>query len=345
MITTGKINVIFDEEFENIFMALTIKDFNSLGFSFGDSVNITFDNGVELLDVPYYSGYYGFIEQLQLTGYPGDPYIKLARNCGNPTWYEFKMKDNTIAEISLEEKAKYIEVQELFSLEYSNYREDFSSDEIYSNFRELKGGNIKEHYFYRSTSPCDNLHNRASFTDNLIKQHGIRCVLNLSNNEKRYEAFVKKDDFNSPYYDSLYRSGNVLLLQLNVNYHNQEFQKKLANGFMEMTKHEGPVLAHCMEGKDRTGFVSAMILSLAGASYQDIINDYMLTYSNYYNITKESNPKKYEAILDNVYDFLYNIAATKDFRNADLKLGAENYLKKGGLSDSQIKKIEDFINK
>ena len=57
----------------------------------------------------------------------------------------------------------------------------------------------------------------------------------------------------------------------------------------------------------------------------------MITYDNYYKVTKEKDPEKYEAILGNVYDFLYCLC------------GAENYLRRGGLSDAQIEKIEAYL--
>lgn len=347
-ITTGKQNAIFDDEFENIFISIPIKQFNEMGFSFGDSINIYFDNGTIIEDIPYFSGYYAQVEELMLCGYPGDPYIKLARNCGNPTWNEFNMNSDSKLEITLNEKGKYLDIQELFSLEYSDNKDDFKTDEMYSNFRELVGGNIKHKYFFRSTSPCDNLHKRASCADSLVRSSGINLVLNLSNSESKYESFVLKDDFNSPYYDSLYRNGNVLLLQLNVNYWSKEFKKKLADGFRQMIKKQGPVLIHCVEGKDRTGFVCATLLSLAKASYQEIIDDYMLTYDNYYLINKENNPKKYNAILKNIYDFLYCIGngmRNVELDKLDLYNGIKNYLKDGGLNDEEIRELERYISK
>ena len=72
----------------------------------------------------------------------------------------------------------------------------------------------------------------------------------------------------------------------------------------------------------------------------------METYANYYGITKESQPDKYDAILVNVYDFLYCMCdADNDtaIDTLDLKAGAENYLRKGGLSEDQIAKIEAYI--
>ena len=348
MITTGKKKVIYDEEFENIYIDITIKQFNELGFDFGDSVNIYFSDGHTELNIPYYSGYYSPVEHLQLTGYPGDPYIKIARNCGNPTWDEFGMNDDTTVEIVLDEKAKYLDIQELFSLKYSDDRDDFASDEMFVNFRALKGGNIKENYFYRSTSPCDNLHNRASYTDKILKAHDIKYVINLSNNAKRYEAFLEKEDFNSPYYHSLYCDNNVSLWLLNVNYRSQEFKKKVADGLLEMSKHEGPVVIHCAEGKDRTGFVCALILGLVGANAQEIVDDYMITYDNYYHITKQSSPKRYEAISNNIHDFIHSVCDKQtdiDFYDLDIYRGCKDYLKQGGLNDEEISEIENYIKK
>ena len=87
-------------------------------------------------------------------------------------------------------------------------------------------------------------------------------------------------------------------------------------------------------------------MALADAPAKEIIDDYMLTYFNYYGITKEGMPKKYDAILDNVYDFFYCMCDAEKgtpVDTLDLKRGAENYLKKGGLTDEQIEEIEDYI--
>ena len=87
---------------------------------------------------------------------------------------------------------------------------------------------------------------------------------------------------------------------------------------------------------------------LAGATADEIVDDYMITYYNYYRITKEDKPEKYEAILGNVRDFFYCICKAEDgadIRSLDLKAGAENYLRRGGLNDSQIARIEEYINK
>jgi protein-tyrosine phosphatase len=41
----------------------------------------------------------------------------------------------------------------------------------------------------------------------------------------------------------------------------------------------GPVLFHCTQGKDRTGWVAALLLGLAGVPESDIVTNYLLTNS------------------------------------------------------------------
>ena len=53
--------------------------------------------------------------------------------------------------------------------------------------------------------------------------------------------------------------------------------KAILNG---ITSSDQPVLYHCSAGKDRTGIVSALILSILNVDRQVIVDDYML--SNYY---------------------------------------------------------------
>lgn len=344
--TTGEVGVLKDSEFGNVFIDLTIDEFNALGFTFGDSINVTFDNGQTITDIPYYSGYYVPVGELIAVGYPGYPHVMIARNYGAPTWDEFKVTDSTKVTATLNEKGKYLDVQELYALSYSDERKDFDSDVIFANFREVKGGNMKKGGFYRSASPCDNQHKRAAYANRFAEENKIGFVINLSDNEEKYNSYTKAADFESEYYDSLYKEGNVLLLAMNANYRSEAFAKTISEALLEMTNHEGPVLVHCVEGKDRTGFVCTLMLALSDATADEIIDDYMITYDNYYGVTKEEKPDKYEAILGNVYDFFYclcDVEKGTDIYSLDLKAGAENYLRMGGLNDSQINRIEEYL--
>ena len=345
-VTTGSNGVVRDEDFGNVYLALTIDEFNALGFAFGDSVNVAFDNGLAFDDLPYYSGYYTPVGDLLACGYPGYPHVVIARNYGASTWEEFEMTEDSMVTVTLNERGKYRGTEELFALGYSDFREEYDSDSAFANFREVQGGSLRENGFYRSASPCDNQHNRAAYANAFAEEYGIRFVINLSDNETKYLSYTEAQDFGSAYYDGLYREGNVLLLAMNANYRSDEFAATLCAALAEMTSHEGPCLIHCVEGKDRTGFACALLLALADASLEEIMDDYMITYENYYRVTKESEPERYAAILENVYDFLYCMCDAEKgtaLETLDLKAGAENYLRRGGLSQEQIAEIEAFI--
>ena len=137
----------------------------------------------------------------------------------------------------------------------------------------------------------------------------------------------------------MYESDNVIPLDMNADYHSEDFARKVAEGFVAISEQEGPYLIHCVEGKDRTGFVCALAEALAGASYEEIVDDYMLSYENYYDITEESDPESYDAIktlnIDGMLTYLAGCEA-EELPSADLAAGARKYLRSAGMSDAQI---------
>ncbi|MDI2030937.1 tyrosine-protein phosphatase [Saccharopolyspora sp. TS4A08] len=56
--------------------------------------------------------------------------------------------------------------------------------------------------------------------------------------------------------------------------------KKLVEVFRHVLAADGPALVHCAAGKDRTGVVSAMLLSAAGVRPDAIVADYVRTDKN-----------------------------------------------------------------
>ena len=371
-VTTGEIGVEHDTEFGGTYIGLTIDQFNKLGFAFGDSVDIAFRGGKTLEDVPYYSGYYVPVGSLLLCGYPGYPHPVIARNFGNSSWEEFGMTEDSKVTVTLREKGKYLSSQEFYSLKYSDERKDFDSDVIFANFRELRGGNLRAGAVYRSASPIDNQHKRASYANALAEKYGIAFALNLSDTQEKYQKHVAGEDFSSQYYDGLYKDGKVMILEervavsellsavrddlyetgkasilgMTANYRSTAFARTLAEGLAGMSENEGPCLIHCVEGKDRTGFVCALLLALADASPQEILDEYMITFDNYYKITKETKPEQYAAVEDNAKDFFYcmcDVESGTPLDQMDVKKGAEDYLRRGGLTDEEIAKIEAWL--
>ena len=345
------VEIADDDEFGGVFIKKTIEEFNSLGFKYGDSVNITFSNGYELKDQPYYNGYYVDANNSLLVGYPGYPYIKAAINYGDDLFEVANLKLTDTATITLNKKGKYKKIQDASDIHYYDEREKYDSDVIFANFREINVGNIKDGILFRSASPCDNKHKRASFVDKLMEQNKVAYIMNLADTKEKIDSYIAQADFNSPYFLSLYGSNKLFLsfandnsvmpLALNMNYMSEDFAKKVAAGMGSLTGSDGPYLIHCLEGKDRTGFVCIVIEALMSASYQEIVDDYMLTYDNYYNI--DINDSRYEIIKARNVDAMLNfISNGNDYKKTDLSQYARKYLKFGGLTDA---KIDEIINK
>ena len=347
-----------ETEFGGVYIEITIDDFNALGFTYGDSVDIEFSNGFVLEDIPYYNGYYCDPGETFLVGYPGYEYIKAAVNYGddlwetgglymglgfNPDlWLRAELDEHCTATIRLREKAKYLAIQGARDIQYYDEREKYESDVIFANFREISCGNIKEGILYRSASPCDNQHQRAPYVDELIKKHGVNCILNLADDEEKIQRYIDSDGFASTYFLSLYETDRVIPLALSMNYLSDVFAAKIADGFLRMTEMDGPYLIHCTEGKDRTGFVCMLVEALCNASYQEIADDYMLTYANYYDITKEKEADKYQVILEKNLDAMLRTVVGDeriDFKTEDLSVYARNYLLNAGMDEQQIEAL------
>ncbi len=342
-----------EKEFGGVYIRMGIDDFNQLGFKYGDSVNVIFSNGYKLEDIPYYNGYYVDAGEALLIAYPGYDWIKAAVNYGEDLWERASLKrltetelwksaeleEHDTATVTLNERGKYLEIQEARDIHYSDDRKKYDSDVIFANFRNMTVGNLKENAVYRSASPCDNQHKRAPYVDALMKEAGVQCILNLSDSDAKIEGYLQKEDFSSPYFKSLYDSHKVIPLALNMNYLSDDFAKKIADGFTKMSETEGPYLIHCTEGKDRTGFVCMLLEALCGASYEEIVDDYMITYDNYYRITLEKDPDKYRVIKEKNLDaMLRTVIHDPDAEpeTADLAAAARAYLMHYGMSAESI---------
>ncbi len=355
-LAVNDLGIEHEPEFGGVYIKITIDDFNAKGFKFGDSVNVRFSNGYELKDIPYYNGYYVDAGQPLLIGYPGYDYIKAAVNYGADLWDEAELqgiqkvdlwkeavldaKDK--ATVTLNQAGKYADIQNALDISYSDDRSKFTTDEEFANFRNIKMGSIRDGILYRSASPCDNQHRRATYVNTLIEKAGVKTILDLADSEEKIKRYISDPSFSCAYFLSVYNDGGVIPLAMNMNYFSEEFRAKVANGFAAMAEKDGPYLIHCTEGKDRTGFVCMLIEALAGAKYQEIIDDYMITYDNYYKINKEKDPQRYKTIMEkNIVGMIRSIVGDDnvDITKADLSGYARNYLISGGLSGAQIDKL------
>ncbi|SHE89868.1 S-adenosyl-l-methionine hydroxide adenosyltransferase [Thermoanaerobacter uzonensis DSM 18761] len=314
---------------------ITIDDFNKLGFKFGDMVTVVFDNGF-VLEAPYLDGYFVSIGDPVVIAYPGDTYITIALNYVRlDTIAHVKAGDKFT--IMLSQPKGYLAQYEANKLTRTNNRADYSSDEVFANFRNIAVGNIAKGILYRSSSPINNVLGRAPYACKLMKEANINTVINLSDSPQEINTYLAKNL--CPYYADLYKEGHVIALNMGLDVTSDDFKVKLVKGLEFMAENKGPYLIHCTEGKDRTGIVAALLEALMGASKDEIVDDYMQSFTDYYGVQKGT--EKYNLIAQqNILKILKIIAKADNLDKVDLAASAYNYLISAGMTPEQINMLK-----
>ena len=333
-----------DPEFGAVSIGCSIDEFLQAGFAVGDSCNVELSNGFRLEDVPVYNGYYTLTGEPLICLYPGYEHPAFTySNTGN-LWTTSGAQAGDTVTVTLRESGKYADVQNALSAVYSNDRNDFASDSVFSNFRELSGGKLRSGMFFRGASPIDDRNLRAASTDGLIRNNGIGFILDLADTE---EKAVSYPCFPGSRFEELFSDGRVACLGLNSNYRNPDYARKLAEGFRTMMQQDQAVYIHCTEGKDRTGFVCILLEALAGADYEEILRDYMITYENYYGINETVTPEKYAATVRirfrDMLDWLAEVSEGTDLSERTFEKQAADYLMRAGMTETEIKSLICFL--
>ena len=225
---------------------------------------------------------------------------------------------------------------------------DYGNDEEkFANFRMVSTGDIAEGKLYRSYSPISDhsqFRGRTAIVNFLMQREGIRTVLSLNMDEDSLSQYLNTGI--CEYYRSLHDAGGISAIRIVGNdISAKEFREPLATHLRFMINHEGPYLVHCAIGRDRTGFVIGLLEALMGAGYDEIAEDYAVTYRNYYNVKKNSVLDTYFKTYfdDNIVEWTGGKGYI-DVHTTDLKKAAENYLKnKLKLSEEEITKIRERL--
>jgi protein tyrosine/serine phosphatase len=106
---------------------------------------------------------------------------------------------------------------------------------------------------------------------------------------------------------------------------------------------DGAVVVHCHGGKDRTGMVVALALSVAGVPEDEIVADYFLTRSRLApwleeQLAAEPDASKHAEMIEFRDTRAESIVAI--LRHLDTRYGGpEAYLRHGGLTDADLAKL------
>lgn len=358
---------IFTTKYGNLYTTCQASVFfNELGFTWGDLVTVRFlDQELVLPVVPTYSYVDSGVAAIIIEkGEDGSPkgYLSMAINMGNftttygiatkttnedKTWYWTACEGVTMpmaVEFEMAEQGGYLGEYILHDLSRTNNREDYAglTDEQFANFRQVQTTGMGSS-LYRTSSPCNDEIGRNTYADAAIANAGVTVIMNLADDKASAEA-------RSCYADSYYAKQNVIFLCLGVDFNEANFKAGLAEGLKFFAANPGVYAVHCTEGKDRAGFVSALLECLMGAEPAEVVSDYMTTYYNYYGI--EPGTEKYAAIANsNIIKSLcqaFNAPADLDLNAvtaADLQAGAVAYMKSIGLSDAEIAALQANLAK
>ena len=220
------------------------------------------------------------------------------------------------------------------------------------NTRELggyplkEGRQTKENRFLRSDSLCGiTLEDRQ-----LLKHKGLSLVIDLRSQYEQEQSpdpklsvphlsFPLLDQVNSGMSSAGFPSnmGDVYIGLLD---HSQDTIRRI---FEAMAETEGCILFHCSAGKDRTGVTAMLLLDLAGADEDLIIEDYAASAFNLYphlqdqmEMLQKMGVKDPDALLGSPKS---NMIRTLEHLRK-MYGTAEKYLRKIGVSDAKIEVLK-----
>ena len=321
-------------EFGAAMLNLTEADMTEAGFTLGDIISITVDD-TEII-MPYYDGFYTRNAEYLCVAYSTYPSVCFtANNVGLPE--ELRGLEGHAVTITMKEKGGCLDVQQAMSMKYANDRSEYLNltDAEFANARAVNAGRIANGVLHRCSSPFSNDINRAFYVSQYLEREQVQTVLNLADTEDNMLAYDMP-----PYSRTLWDGGNVILCPLKADPTADDYNNRLIAALKELPSHPAPYVVHCMEGKDRTGYVCALLEGLCGATYEEIVADYLITYSNYYHITPESNPDLcYSLVSLRLNTCLMHYAGVSDealLPDVDYATAFSDYLLSHGMSSQQI---------
>lgn len=355
-------NISSIDKFGNIVLNITPTEFQNAGYEHGDILSVTINGNC--YSMPYGTNFTDVnIGSMILLEYHDKLCIAATKSdfasnygiankvneYGKSVWKTTNNipLNNVIIQIKMEEKFGYLDDYLIRQTKISFNRADYSSDSTFANFRNVDIGKFGKNAFFRSSTPIDDSIKRAAYADKLTSKNNIQTIINLTDNDEDLKEFIAKNGDSSPYYKTLYNAGKIKPLDLSVDFKAKDFQYGLSKGLKFLAANNGPYLIHCIEGKDRTGFVSALIECFMGATYQEIADDYMQSFINYYHL--EKGTKQYEAIKNGTVPYIISeitgLNKETNFSTINLEKEAKEYIISIGLTEAEIDTLKTKLSK
>lgn len=314
----------------NTYLTIRPSLFSAKGFSISDIVTVTI-NGKKW-DMPICKNYSDVDTGAMLLRLTDDS-VCLAINMGDFA-KEAGAEMNMEVTITMKQQYGYLTQFHQRLLKSTDVRSDYSSDEVFANFREVTAGKIAAGRLYRSPSLIEPT-TRAPYVLKLAQQAGIKTIVDIANSKEN----ALKMGANNAFFKSLDAQGNVYYCEMAISYADEAFAAKLKEALVFISEHEGPYLIQGKDGQNRVGIICAMIEALNGATLKEINDDYMQSYINYYGIKSDST--QYKEILKTItamFETLNNGAKVTD-KNVQ-KVVEKYLLQTVGLTQAQIDAVK-----
>ena len=198
-------------------------------------------------------------------------------------------------------------------------------------------GEIAQNVLYRSNHPICNgkqVKEIVLYANNAR----IKTIINLSDSPSMLRSKVVC----SSWYNKIFNTNNVVALNIPMHFDitGKTFARKLKECILFMIEREPPFLIHCEVGIDRTGFLSILLEAFMGASFSDIVKDYMLSFVD----EDAFSNNDYKAGTLFITDLFAKIKGNTLNKNDSLKnLSAEYLIKNIGLSNECLTKLENKL--
>lgn len=325
------------------------QEFLDAGYEYGDIVTVSFaDKQLDLPVIKSFSDVDSGRPALQATdkifslmiymGTFATTYgiaTKTETETGGSAWVWNPAVPNPMTvRITMKEKAGYLDEYNKRHLDdYSTRREDFPqlSDDEFANFRVVSTSGMGKNRLYRGASPIDPKYNRNTYADAAIQKAGVTHVMNLA--DSREEAISHPG-----YYKTYYSHIQYKPLDMSVDFFTEEFIEKLIHGLRFFAGHKGVYYVHCLEGKDRCGAVIALLECLMGASFNEVVEDYMVSFYNYYGVVK--GEPRYDYIAEiGIISTLKKWFGVEDLAKTDLAKASAEFVTKNGLTKSELNSL------
>jgi len=185
----------------------------------------------------------------------------------------------------------------LYNENYSNDVKDYPSEQIFANFYEVTGGDIKPGILYRSFSSLNSpdKQSRSFFVNVFAEEVGIEYLIALSYSDATVQDAISKYD---GYCIELCKEGKFKAPSMGYLYFQQK--EKDVEVLRAMIDNDGPYLVHCNIGRDRTGFMILLLQSLCGCTAEEMMECEARAFCNLYNIDPSS--KEYGAVVSCTYN-------------------------------------------